>query len=112
MPSLITVNIALSVAVEQERQRQDGCAGLKAACFSLCPSASIFRLIKLTYSISIIMSISFMQVQNELKLFSFAFKELYSLINKTYPLFHAFGWSIKCVIYSSTISGGLLMLRE
>lgn len=48
VPSLITVNIALSVAVEQERQRQDGCAGLKAACFSLCPSASIFRLMKLT----------------------------------------------------------------
>lgn len=30
------------------------------------------------------MSISFVQVQNELKLFSFAFKELYSLINKTH----------------------------
>lgn len=30
------------------------------------------------------MSISFVQVQNELKLCSFAFKELYSLINKTH----------------------------
>lgn len=98
MPSLITVNIALSMAVEQERQRQDGCAGLKAACFSLCPSASIFRLIELANSFFIIISISFMQVQNELKLFSFAFKELYSFINKTYPLFHAF---ILSVTYST-----------
>lgn len=88
VPSLITVNIALSMAVEQERQRQDGCAGLKAACFSLCPSASIFRLIELANSFSVIMSISFMQVQNELNLFSFAFKELYALINKTYWKFH------------------------
>lgn len=101
VPSLITVNIALSMAVEQERQRQDGCAGLKAACFSLCPSASIFRLIELTNSFSIIMCISFMQVQNELNLFSFAFKELYSLINKTYPVFHAYGLSIN-VKYGST----------
>lgn len=30
------------------------------------------------------MSISFVQVQNELKLCSFAFKELYSLIKKTH----------------------------
>lgn len=56
VPSLITVNTALSVAVEQERQRQDGCAGLKAACFSLCPSASIFRLMELTSSVFIIIS--------------------------------------------------------
>lgn len=61
VPSLITVNTALSVAVEQERQRQDGCAGLKAACFSLCPSASIFRLMELTSSFFIIISISFIQ---------------------------------------------------
>lgn len=98
VPSLITVNIALSMAVEQERQRQDGCAGLKAACFSLCPSASIFRLMELANSSSIIMSISFIQAQNEFSLFSLAFKELYSLINKTYPLFHAYGLSIKCYI--------------
>lgn len=82
VPSLITVNIALSMAVEQERQRQDGCAGLKAACFSLCPSASIFRLIELTNSFSIIMSISFVRVQNELNLFSFAFKELLLVLTK------------------------------
>lgn len=93
MPSLITANIALSMAVEQERQRQDGCAGLKAACFSLCPSASIFRLMGLTNSRSIIMSISFIQAQNELNLFSFAFKELYSLISKTNAAFHAYGSS-------------------
>lgn len=37
VPSLITVNIALSMALEQERQRQDGCAGLKAACSPSTP---------------------------------------------------------------------------
>lgn len=87
VPSLITVNIALSMAVEQERQRQDGCAGLKAACFSLCPSASIFRLMELANSSSVIMSIGLMQVQNELNLFSFAFKELHALLTKPYRLF-------------------------
>lgn len=73
VPSLITVNIALSMAVEQERQRQDGCAGLKAACFSLCPCASIFRLMELTKSLSIIMSISFMQAQKRVKSVFFCF---------------------------------------
>lgn len=51
MPSLITVNIAVSVAAEQERQRQDGCAGLKAACSSISPSASIFGLMALSGSL-------------------------------------------------------------
>lgn len=40
VPSLITENIAVSVAAEQERQRQDGCAGLEAARSSISPSAS------------------------------------------------------------------------
>lgn len=50
MPSLISVNMAVSVAVEQERRRQDGraaaaaAAGLEAACVSLCPCEAIFRL--------------------------------------------------------------------
>lgn len=39
VPSLISGNTAVSVAVEQERQRQDGCAGLEAACVSLSLSA-------------------------------------------------------------------------
>lgn len=47
----------------------------------------------LTNSRSIIMSISFIQAQSELNLFSFAFKELYSLISKTYAAFHAYGSS-------------------
>lgn len=47
VPSLISVNMAVSVAVEQERRRQDGRAaapGLEAACVSLCPCEAIFRL--------------------------------------------------------------------
>lgn len=39
MPSLISGNTAVSVAVEQERQRQDGCAGLEAASVSLSQAA-------------------------------------------------------------------------
>lgn len=61
VPSLITVNIAASVAAEQERQKQDGCAGLKAARFSLCPSASIFRLMKLTGSFFMFISVHLIQ---------------------------------------------------
>lgn len=40
VPSLVPVNIALSMALKQERQRQDGCASLKAACLYLSPSLS------------------------------------------------------------------------
>lgn len=77
MPSLITVNIAASMAAKQERQKQDGCAGLKAACFSLCPSASVFRLMKLTSSFFMFISLHLIQALNGLHLFSLAFKELY-----------------------------------
>lgn len=51
VPSLITVNIAVSVAAEQERQRQDGCAGPEAACSSVSPSAAIFGLMALSSSL-------------------------------------------------------------
>lgn len=39
VPSLISGNTAVSVAVEQERQRQDGRAGLEAASVSLSVAA-------------------------------------------------------------------------
>lgn len=39
VPSLISGNTAVSEAVEQERQRQDGCAGLEAASISLSLAA-------------------------------------------------------------------------
>lgn len=39
VPSLISGNTAVSVAAEQERQRQDGCAGLESACASPSQSA-------------------------------------------------------------------------
>lgn len=50
VPSLITVNIAASEAAEQERQRQDGCAGLQAAELLALPLAAICRLMELQRS--------------------------------------------------------------
>lgn len=76
MPSLISVNIAVSVAVEQERHRQDGrAAGLEAACFSLCPAAAIFRLTRRTLP-HVYVCVCFIQEQSDFSRFSFALQEL------------------------------------
>lgn len=91
MPSLITVNIALSMAVEQERQRQDGCAGLRAACFSLCPSASIFRLIepKLSFFHNYVHKL-YASTKCIKSIFFLLLKNVFTLFSRSYPAFYAY----------------------
>lgn len=84
VPSLITVNIAESVAAEQERQRQDGCAGLEAACSSMSPSASVSGLMELSSSLSLY--IHFIQAPHFHSLFFFwSLKNFILLLTKHTP---------------------------